>query len=224
MFAEVPATYELVNHVLTFGMDILWRRRAANTASRGGGSRWLDLCCGTGEMAANLSRRAGNGTILYATDFSFPMVQQARRKPEGGKIHFSLSDIKYLPFPDRTFDLVTISFATRNINLNRKTLIRSFAEFNRVLKPGGRFVNLETSQPAGPAIRKIFHGYIRLAVKPIGRLISGSDKAYTYLSETIPRFYPPGEMAACLHEAGFDTVNYERLLFGAAAIHEARKL
>ena len=223
MFSEVPATYERVNHVLTLGMDILWRRRAAKRASLAGGTRWLDVCCGTGEMAANLRRFAENGAVLYATDFSLPMLQKAWQKPEGKYIHFLLSDIKYLPFPENTFDLITISFATRNINLSREILIRTFSEFHRALRPGGRFINLQTSQPAGPIIRKLYHIYIGLAVKRIGRLISGSKSAYAYLSETIPRFYPPGDLADCLREAGFDKVLYQKMLLGAAAIHEARK-
>jgi demethylmenaquinone methyltransferase/2-methoxy-6-polyprenyl-1,4-benzoquinol methylase len=223
MFSQVPVTYERVNHVLTFGLDILWRKRAARKAARAGGTRWLDVCSGTGEMAAYLSRFAANGTALYATDFSLPMLEEACRKPEGRRIHFLLSDIKDLPFPENTFDLITISFATRNINLSRKILIRTFAGFHRALKPGGRFINLETSQPRSRAVRRLYHFYIALAVKRIGRFISGSNQAYAYLSETIPRFYPAEELADCLREAGFGRVRYETMLLGAAAIHEAVK-
>jgi demethylmenaquinone methyltransferase/2-methoxy-6-polyprenyl-1,4-benzoquinol methylase len=116
-----------------------------------------------------------------------------------------------------------MSFATRNVNLNREVLLRAFAELHRVLKPGGLFVNLETSQPDSAFIRKCFHLYVKLLVKPVGRLISGSNVAYAYLSRTIPRFYAAEELASIMREAGFSEVYFRRLLLGAAAIHEARK-
>ena len=132
MFTEVPKTYELVDHVLTLGLDIIWRRKAARIAVKAGGTQWVDMCTGTGEMAVYLSRLAPEGTEVYAVDFCEPMMEKARSKPEAGRIHFVASDIKTLPFEDESFDLVTMSFATRNINLSKEILIRSFAEFYRV--------------------------------------------------------------------------------------------
>jgi demethylmenaquinone methyltransferase/2-methoxy-6-polyprenyl-1,4-benzoquinol methylase len=224
MFAEVPATYELVNHVLTLGLDVLWRRRAARIAAKGGGDAWADMCTGTGEMAVYLRRLAPEGTKVFAVDFSGPMMEKARSKPEAAGIRFVESDIKTLPFDDASFDLITMSFATRNINLSREILTRSFAEYYRVLKPGGRFVNLETSRPLFAPIRKCFDLYIKLFVKQIGSRISGAGTAYAYLAGTIPRFYGADELAAIMKEAGFEQVTFQRLLFGAAAIHQAKKL
>jgi demethylmenaquinone methyltransferase/2-methoxy-6-polyprenyl-1,4-benzoquinol methylase len=223
IFSEVPKTYELVNHTLTLGMDILWRKRAVRIAASLGGSRWIDVCSGTGETANYLSRAASNGTSVFATDFSMPMLSYALKKPEASNITFCLSDIKQLPFGDNSFDLVTISFATRNINVSREILVQSFSEFYRVLRPRGCFINLETSQPASPLVRKLFHGYVKLLVKPVGQALSGSRAGYTYLSKTIPRFYPAEELADILRTAGFDEVRYQRLLFGAAAIHQSFK-
>jgi len=223
LFSQVPGTYETINHLLTFGLDIVWRKKTARLAAQEGGSRWIDVCCGTGEMAAYLSRNAGESTVVYAVDFTMPMLREAAAKPEGANIEFALSDVKKLPYPEKTFDLMTISFATRNINLSRDVLIRTFSEFHRVLKPDGLFFNLETSQPRWPVIRKIFHLYIGLFVKSIGTTISGSKAAYTYLSKTIPRFYTEGELAEILHEAGFRTVDVKKMLFGIAAIHRAEK-
>ena len=145
IFSEIPETYELVNHILTFGLDILWRKRAVNIAVKSGGNRWIDVCTGTGETASYLCRFAKNGTKVYAADFSLPMLRKAKEKPEGGCIKFLLSDVENLPFSDNTFDLITISFATRNINRNQNILIRTFKEFHRILKINGHFVNLETS-------------------------------------------------------------------------------
>jgi demethylmenaquinone methyltransferase/2-methoxy-6-polyprenyl-1,4-benzoquinol methylase len=223
IFSEVPETYELVNHILTFGMDILWRKKAAQIAVEGNGSMWMDVCSGTGEMAVYLRRLAPENTRVFASDFSFPMIQKALQKKESSAITFIVSDINALPFPDNTFDLVTISFAVRNINLDREKFLQALREINRVLKPGGRFVAVETSQPKSEIIKKIFHVYIRLAVKPIGKLISGSKSAYTYLSSTIPRFYPAGEFAEIIKQAGFSEVSFKRLLFGVTAIHKAIK-
>lgn len=223
MFAEVPATYELVNHVLTLGLDVLWRRRAARTAAKAGGTDWADMCTGTGEMAIYLSRLAPKGTKIFAIDFSSPMMEKASKKPQAAGITFVEADIKALPFDDGSFDLITMSFATRNINLSREVLVRSFAEYYRVLKPGGRFVNLETSRPPFALIRKCFDLYVKLFVKQIGCRISGAKTAYGYLAGTIPRFYGAAELAQIMREAGFDEVSFKRLMFGAAAIHQAIK-
>jgi len=223
MFAEVPATYELVNHVLTLGLDILWRRRAARIAAKAGGTDWADMCTGTGEMAIYLSRLAPKGTKIFAIDFSSPMMEKARKKPQASGITFVEADIKALPFDDASFDLITMSFATRNINLSRDILARSFAEYYRVLRPGGRFVNLETSRPPFALIRKCFDLYVKLFVKQIGSRISGARTAYAYLAGTIPRFYGAEELAQIMREAGFDSVSFKRLMFGAAAIHQAIK-
>ena len=223
VFTEVPGTYELVNHVLTFGLDILWRRRAAIIAAKADGGQWADMCTGTGEMAVYLSRLAPKGTTIYGIDFSEPMLEAAKRKPEAKHIKFVVSDIKALPFPDGNFELVTMSFATRNINLSKGLLTQSFAEYYRVLKPGGRFVNLETSIPSFRPVRRCFELYVKLFVKSIGSLISGSKSAYAYLGKTIPRFYPAEEMAEIMRDGGFKEVTFEKHFFGAVAIHQGMK-
>jgi demethylmenaquinone methyltransferase/2-methoxy-6-polyprenyl-1,4-benzoquinol methylase len=221
IFSRVPATYERVNHVLTFGLDIVWRKRAARLAARAGGGRWIDMCTGTGETAAYLSRSAGPETGIYALDLSPSMMAVARERPESERIRFVAGDTKDLPFPDGSFDLITMSFATRNLNLSKESLIRSFSEYRRILKPGGRFVNLETSQPSQPLFRKCVHAYVKLSVKSIGGRISGSRSAYAYLAATIPRFYAPEELSCILRHSGFSRVTYLRQLGGVAAIHIA---
>ena len=223
VFSEVSETYELVNHVLTLGLDRRWRRRAAQDAARSKDGPWLDVCSGTGEMAQNLAGAAGGGTIVVSLDFSVRMLAKAAEKARRARIFLALAEASRLPFPDGTFDLVTISFATRNINLSRTVLTEHFEEFRRVLKPGGRFINLETSQPRSRIIRNLFHLYVGLAVKPVGFFISGSKAGYTYLSQTIPRFYDLETLRTILFEAGFRKVSYERLFFGVVAIHTAIK-
>ena len=224
VFSEVPETYELVNHVLTLGLDIGWRRQAARIAALAGGGRWVDMCTGTGEMAANLSHLAPERTTVHAVDFSLPMLAEARGKREAERVSFAASEVRALSFADDSFDLITMSFATRNVNLSRPALVQTFAEYCRVLKPGGRFVNLETSRPSSSFVRRCFHLYIRLFVKAIGSRVSGSRTAYAYLAKTIPRFYAAEELAGIIRQAGFGEVTFDRRMFGAVAIHRGVKL
>jgi len=221
---SVSTTYELVNHILTFGHDVLWRREAARMGAATGGTQWGDMCTGTGEMAVYLSRLAPKGTKIHAIDFSEPMMAEAAKKPEAEHINFVTSDIKTLPFPDETLDLITMSFATRNINLSKDILIQSFAEFYRVLKPGGRFVNLETSRPSFWLVRRCFDLYVKLFVKSIGSRISGSRTAYAYLEKTIPCFYSAEELAEIIRQGGFEKVTFQQHLLGVVAIHQGMKL
>ena len=223
IFSEVPARYELINHLLTFGMDIYCRRKAVALAVRDGGEVWLDICSGTGETASYLRNYANNGTAVIAADFSLPMLTLARKKPNADRISFVLTDAANLPFCNNSLDMITVSFATRNLNTNREILTNTFREFHRVLKPGGRFINLETSQPRWSLFRKLMHLYVKLTVKRIGIAISGSRSGYTYLSSTIPRFYPPEELAEILRQAGFSDVTFKRLFLGITAIHKAVK-
>jgi demethylmenaquinone methyltransferase/2-methoxy-6-polyprenyl-1,4-benzoquinol methylase len=223
LFAGVAPTYERVNHILTLGFDRSWRKAAAMTAVSGGGKVWLDVCTGTGEMAQALLRFGPDAAMVIAADFCLPMLSEAVLKGLGTRAAFVAADVKRLPFPDASFELVTISFATRNIHLSRDILADTFGEFCRVLRPGGRLVNLETSQPSSRIVRTIFHAYIRTVVKPVGTRISGSRAGYAYLASTIPKFYSPAELTAILSKAGFSSVSFRRLLFGAAAIHTAIK-
>lgn len=223
IYSEVTHRYELINHVLTFGLDILWRRKAAHEAAKADGSLWLDICTGTGEMAQSLSRLSKDGVRIIAADFCLPMLAEATKKPYGQPVFSILTEASSLPFPDETFDLITISFATRNINPQREVLINHLREFWRVLKPEGRFVNVETSQPSIGIIRNLFHFYIKLAVKPVGFFLSGSKAGYAYLSSTITRFYSAKEFSYVLSRAGFSRVTFRHLLFGVSAIHTAIK-
>lgn len=224
IFRGAAGTYEITNHILTFGLDILWRRKAAIRALDSGGRFWLDLCSGTGDMAISLRRFAPDGVSIVASDITMAMLEKAASNPGAKMIRFCIADSGDLPFPDNTFDLVTISFATRNLNVTRDELLRYFCEFNRVLKPGGTFINLETSQPRSSVIRYLFHAYIKIFVAPIGYMISGSRVAYKYLSYTMPRFYTAEQLSDILLEAGFTKVGFTRMTFGISALHTAVKI
>jgi demethylmenaquinone methyltransferase/2-methoxy-6-polyprenyl-1,4-benzoquinol methylase len=223
VFSEVAHLYELVNHIMTFGLDIPWRKRAAQIAAAGGGSLWLEVCSGTGEMAVNLQKLAESDTKIVVSDFSIPMVFKASEKDNLREVSISLADSQELPFPDNTFDLVVISFATRNITPNRSRLAQFLREFHRVLKPGGRFVNLETSQPTSTPLRIAFRLYTKHVIRLLGRIISGSKTGYAYLAHTVPRFFNAEDLSDVLYESGFSKVNYVTMTFGAVAIHRAEK-
>jgi len=221
IFAEVPRTYERANRVLTFGFDGAWRRSAARAAAEAGGSAWLDVCTGTGDMAVALERRMSGRGIVVGADFSRPMLRKAAERSRGRAIALVEAAAGSLPFRDGTFDLVTMSFATRNCNTSRGALIGVFAELRRVLRPGGILLNLETSQPPSGVVRALFHRYARSGVARIGRFISGSRAGYAYLSYTLSRFYDADELASVIAEAGFSSVSYRRLTLGVAALHRA---
>jgi demethylmenaquinone methyltransferase/2-methoxy-6-polyprenyl-1,4-benzoquinol methylase len=221
LFAEVPHTYELVNHILTFGLDMLWRKKAAAHAARGSEGIWLDMCTGTGELAVYLGRHHRENTLVIGGDFCLPMLMKAQEKPEGNSISWLQTDAKGLPFQSQALDLITVGFGTRNLNTDRETLLACFREFRRVLKPGGRFVIVETSQPSSPLVRWAFHTYVRLLVTPVGQAISGSRAGYAYLSQTIRAFYDSEELRDLLLESGFGHVSFQSLLFGIGAIHES---
>ncbi len=226
IFSRIPRTYEQINHILTCGFDNPVRRYTAKlavarqTKTR---ARWLDVCTGTGEMAHHLAQHAGGDTMVMAADFALPMLRYAAAKPGAKKVGLTQAEAARLPFLDNTLDLITISFATRNINTTYQGLLDCLREFYRVLKPGGRFINLETSQPTSLVLRKLFHQYVKTLVKPIGSAISGSSQAYTYLARTIPRFYNADEYARIIGRAGFGECRYKILLGGTAAIHQAVK-
>ena len=223
IYKEVAKSYELVNHVLTLGLDIRWRKKAARIAAQKGGTLWLDVCSGTGEMAQYLSVYSREGVKIFAVDFSYPMLKKAMEKRDGPNLFPVIAEAGVLPFPDESFELLTISFATRNLNPRKEILESYMEEFRRILKPGGYFVNLETSQPSSKKIRQLFHFYVKMIVKPMGWILSGSKAGYRYLSFTIPRFYAPDEFAQILHHAGFSKVEYRRLFLGISAIHVAKK-
>ena len=123
LYFDLHPTYELVNHVLTFGLDIFWRKMAGRIAVRAGGTWWLDVCSGTGEMARELSSRGSEETVVVAADFTAAMLIHKRDELAERRISLVVADTARLPFPDDFFDLLTIAFATRNLNPNRPALV-----------------------------------------------------------------------------------------------------
>lgn len=227
MFTAVPPRYDLINRIITLGQDRRWRHRAALTCLDNKPRRLLDLGCGTGDLTINIARLSEKDVEIIGLDFSLPMLARARQKAVkagvADKVAFILGEATRLPFPDARFDVVGISFAFRNLTYKNPLGPFSLAEVLRVLKPGGRYVIVESSQPGNPFVRTFFHLYLRVFVRPVGTLLSDNRAAYRYLAESAARFYPPREVRKMLLAAGFSEVRYRPLLFGAAGIHVGTK-
>ena len=214
--------YGAANSFLTFGLDRRWRAKAALIADTAapGAIDVLDVCCGTGDFSLALLKACGPGIELTCTDLSDAMLSLARKRLPGAA--FLRAEAKMLPFEDASFDLVAISFATRNLNLDRPRLLEALREFRRVLKPGGVFLNLETTRPPFPLWFPM-RLYVRTAIGLLSILTPGNRASYSFLRNTILNFYGPREFSALLGEAGFLSPSYTLLFPGAAAVHTARK-
>ena len=176
IFTAVPPRYDLINHVITWGMDGWWRLKAARECLSSAPQRALDLGCGTGDLAVQLAKMAGDIEII-GLDYSPPMLEIARKKAgrlaKEKRISFVYGDAAHLPFPDGYFDCVGISFAFRNLTYQNPLAERYLAEVLRVLGAGGRFIIVETSQPKVRLIRRLFHLYLLSFAFGLGWLISG---------------------------------------------------
>ena len=212
--------YGTVNAFLTVGLDACWRREAAKLALASSPEAILDVCCGTGDLTIELFRLSGGRSAVIGTDFNASMLAKARSRND--RIPFLEAEAGALPFPDGTFDALTISFATRNLGSGRD-LIRYFSEFHRVLKPGGVFVHLETSRPSSRFTRFLFHAHVKLMTGITNIFFPKTRSAYSFLSASIKAFPPAAKVSDLILQAGFRTVATRPLLFGAIAIHTAVK-
>jgi demethylmenaquinone methyltransferase/2-methoxy-6-polyprenyl-1,4-benzoquinol methylase len=208
MFDRIAPVYDLMNRVMTAGLDQRWRRLTVRTVVAPG-DRVLDACCGTGDLAV-AARAAGAGHVT-GLDFSPRMLERARRKePE---IEWVQGDMLELPFEDGSFDSVTVGFGVRNV----ADLERGLAELRRVLRPGGRLGVLEITRPRGP-LRLFYRLWFDVLIPLAGKILPGG-KAYTYLPASVRRFPGPNELAELMRAQGFDEVAYRRLGGGIVALH-----
>jgi demethylmenaquinone methyltransferase/2-methoxy-6-polyprenyl-1,4-benzoquinol methylase len=208
MFDRIAPVYDVMNRVMTAGLDVRWRRLAAGAAVRPG-DRVLDAACGTGDLAiADLRAGADRVTGL---DFSEPMLARARRKAPA--IEWVQGDMLALPFADATFDAATVGFGVRNV----ADLPLALRELRRVLRPGGRLAILEITQPRG-ALKPFYSLWFDRVVPLLGRVLPGGS-AYTYLPASVKRFPPAEELAALMRESGFGDVEFRLLAGSIVALH-----
>ena len=210
MFDRIAPVYDLMNRVMTVGLDQRWRRLTAQAAVRPG-DQVLDACCGTGDLAlADL--RVGAERVV-GVDFSEPMLERARRK--SADVEWVAGDMMALPFGDEEFDAVTVGFGVRNVD----DLAAGIRELRRVTRPGGRLGVLEITRPSG-LLRPFFRLWFDVLVPLAGKVLPGG-KAYTYLPASVRRFPGPEDLKAVIEQAGFGEVEYRRLGGGIVALHTA---
>lgn len=221
MFDIVSKRYDLVNRMLSFGMDKRWRRLAAENTLAKADSLVLDACTGTGDLAFAI--HSVTGAKVVGVDFSRDMLEKAKEKAVtsglNGSVEFIAGSVDKLPFEDDRFDAVTVGWGLRNTPDYQAVL----AEFCRVTKPGGRLVCLESNQPENVVLKGPYRLYLSTVVPLIGRLFSNNYAAYKYLSDSIQVFPPQKELVHLMRDAGWAEATYRNFVFGAVAMHVATK-
>ncbi|MGH6630635.1 MAG: bifunctional demethylmenaquinone methyltransferase/2-methoxy-6-polyprenyl-1,4-benzoquinol methylase UbiE [Burkholderiales bacterium] len=222
MFAAVVPRYDFLNHFLSLGFDIVWRRATARylrTKLEQPGSLAVDVCCGTGDLALALARYSA-GRVIGA-DFCHPMLVRAKEKGHSAEraIHFLEGDTLALPFRNHSLDIVSVAFGFRNLANYRAGL----CEMGRVLKPGGVVAILEFSRVGWPVVGPIFRFYFHRVLPRLGTWISGVEGPYQYLPDSVSRFPDQESLATALGEAGFKNVSYRNFSGGVAALHLGEK-
>jgi demethylmenaquinone methyltransferase/2-methoxy-6-polyprenyl-1,4-benzoquinol methylase len=211
MFNRICGRYDLLNLVLSFGLDRYWRSRAVSVLKLSEGDRVVDLCCGTGDLSQALWKRTGQ---VVGVDFAEQMLDIARVKFPA--IEFVWGDVCEVPL-EATFDAATIAFGPRNI----ADLQKLWHEMSRLVRPGGQVLSLELTRPKG-WLSYLHRFYLNVIVPVIGNLISGDARAYAYLSRTIKGFMEASELKASMEQAGLRDVRVIPLNGGIATLHVGR--
>lgn len=224
MFSCIGSRYDLLNHVLSLGLDIRWRKRVARETGKNNCRRILDVCTGTGDMALELCRFWRGEAHIEGIDFSRDLLERARKKSResnlGHAVTFLEGNAEMLPYDDEMFDAITITFGLRNIT-NR---LKALKEFYRVAKSGACFVCLEFSRPQNPIFSAVYSFYLMKVVPRVSQLLGSDPAAYRYLGDTIKDFPLPPELADQIASAGWRNVSYEILSGGIVAVHKGMKI
>ena len=228
MFGEIAGRYDLLNHVLSLGVDVYWRWRTVRTVSPTGESPILDVCTGTGDLAFAYQKRSEDGVRIIGSDFTRPMLTIAQQKQPRRQmssddlrvVHFVEADAQALPFADDQFQIVSVAFGLRNVADTR----RGLREMIRVSKRGGNVAVLEFSQPTSRLFGGLYRFYFKHVLPRIGQLISGSRMdAYNYLPESVGEFPCGAELARVMEECGLENVRFRPLTFGIATLYWGAK-
>ncbi len=220
-FDAIAGRYDLMNTLLSFGLHHVWKSRTLREAAINGNMHVLDVCGGTGDLARLAARRLNHRGAVTLYDFSLAMMRAGRSRTDARQhpVQYICGDARFLALKDQCFDVVLIGFGLRNL----EDMNAGLREFQRVLKPGGRLVCLEFSQPAAPLLRRIYDVYSYRIIPELGRLITGSHEAYTYLPDSIRQFPPPERLRQLFEQSGFSNASYRLLTGGIAAIHTGCK-
>jgi ubiquinone/menaquinone biosynthesis methyltransferase len=218
LFSTIADRYDLITVVLSYGQDRRWKDRVAALIQQPRGAAALDLACGTGDIAFRLASR---GARVVGLDITPRMLELARQRPEASaqRVAFVAGDMTALPFPSRSFDVITTGYGLRNVPL----LSAALAEIARVLKDGGTLVSLDFNRPANRAVRAFYLTYLTITGAMLGWLLHRDPDTYRYIPESIRRY--PGAEAVCdmACSAGLRSCTYIPVLGGLMAIHVARK-
>ena len=222
-FTAIASTYDRADAVLSLGLHFLWKRAAVRRLRLEPGDRLLDVCGGTADLAVRATCRLGTSGRAVVCDFNRSMMAAGRGKSgrarNGEILAFVQGDTESLPFPDRSFDAVSVGFGLRNL----VDLDRGLREMARVLKPGGRLAALEFSLPRRRWQRSLYAFYSFRLMLPAARLITGTDAPYRYLAESIRVFDASEDLAGRLGRAGFTGIAARPLSMGIATIYSGRK-
>jgi demethylmenaquinone methyltransferase/2-methoxy-6-polyprenyl-1,4-benzoquinol methylase len=222
MFDAIAPRYDLLNHVLSVGLDQRWRARAVEALELPAGACVLDLCTGTGDLAVATVRR-GVGATVVGVDFAGAMLKlglaKVRERGLSRAIRLVRGDATRIPLVGRSCDAATIGFGIRNVAEPERAL----AEIARVLKPGARVAILEFGQPAIPGVRSLYDWYFRYLLPLVGRLVSKHQSAYTYLPASVGTFPPPEQFSSMIAHHGFSKVTAVPLTFGIVYLYVAER-
>jgi demethylmenaquinone methyltransferase/2-methoxy-6-polyprenyl-1,4-benzoquinol methylase len=217
MFAAIAPRYDLMNRLMTGGMDQAWRREVVRRAALSGGECLLDLGAGTGDLAREALRQVP-GVRVVAGDFTIEMML-AGKGSYSRPNEWTAADALNLPFAAGTFDALVSGFLMRNV----VDLERALSEQLRVLRPGGRWVCLDTTRPVPSPLTPLIRFHMRRVIPFLGGLLAGDRRAYTYLPETSEKFLSAEELLARTQAAGFIRTGFRRVNFGTVAIHWAER-
>ncbi|MFL6055520.1 MAG: demethylmenaquinone methyltransferase [Actinoallomurus sp.] len=213
MFDRTAARYDLLNDLMTGGLDRLWRREVVKALDVRPGELVLDLAAGTGTSSVPF---AAAGAHTVACDFSLGMLQQGVRRNGSAGVRFVAGDALRLPFADESFDAVTISFGIRNVS----DTVQALAEMRRVTKPGGRLLVCEVSRPPNPVVRTLHGLHLKVGL-PLMAKVSSNPDSYHYLAESTAAWHDQAAFARLIKEAGWTSARWRNLTFGAVALHRA---
>jgi demethylmenaquinone methyltransferase/2-methoxy-6-polyprenyl-1,4-benzoquinol methylase len=214
MFERIARRYNLMNRLITFGRDRVWRRHVVRQAALQPSGSLLDVATGTGDIALEALRQRPGAAVIGA-DFAPGMMRVGRRRSGGSRVGWCIADALALPFADASFDAVASGYLMRNV----ADILAAFREQRRVARPGGRVICLDTSPPPPGFLRPLILFHLRVIIPLLGRLIAGDAAAYTYLPASTEGFRTPDELAGLMRQAGLVEVRYRLFMFGAMAVH-----